>query len=341
MQGSNLIKIIAAFGAGILVALGSALVYVRVNDQPKYQAPSIVVPPLATTSDAPDPASAGPAATTPGTQTAESPSGGGKKSAAGATPRAIRLTGHSQPQQAKATFAPPITKPAIEPVQIAQNSPMPAPPYTPPQPVSPQPRAAQDPASTAVVRQAGDPDQPPPPTRQPHVVTLAAGTTLVVRLGETISTDHNYAGDTFRGTLDAPVIMDGFIIADKGSKVLGKVVEADKGGHLSGTANLTLTLNEIHSTDGQTVRVETSSFDKKGPRNTVSNAEKIGGGAALGAIIGAIAGGGKGAAIGAGAGGAAGTGVALATHGKGAVIPSETKLTFQLSTPVTITEKLN
>jgi hypothetical protein len=67
----------------------------------------------------------------------------------------------------------------------------------------------------------------------------------------------------------------------------------------------------------------------------------VGGGAALGAIIGAIAGGGKGAAIGSGVGGAAGAGDVLFTRGKAVVIPTETKLSFQLSAPVTITERLN
>jgi hypothetical protein len=237
-----------------------------------------------------------------------------------------------------------MAKPAPEPVQIAQNSPIPPPAYPSPQQ---QTRAsatvAQDPAPavTPPVSEASTEEQPAAPARQPHVVTLPSGTSLVVRLGETVSTDRNYSGDAFRGTLDAQVIMYGFIIADKGSKVLGKVVNADKGGHLTGTAELSLTLTEIHTTDGQTVLIQTNTLDKKGPKNTASNAEKIGGGAALGAIIGAIAGGGKGAAIGAGAGGAAGTGVALATHGKPAVFPSETRLTFELSTPLTITEKLN
>ena len=62
-------------------------------------------------------------------------------------------------------------------------------------------------------------------------------------------------------------------------------------------------------------------------------------GAAGGAAIGAIAGGGKGAAIGAGAGGAAGAGTVLATRGKPAALPSETRITFRLAAPVTLTER--
>jgi len=60
----------------------------------------------------------------------------------------------------------------------------------------------------------------------------------------------------------------------------------------------------------------------------------------LGAAIGAIAGGGKGAAIGAGAGAAGGGGVAVATRGKPVELPVETRLTFRIEQPVTITERL-
>ena len=59
----------------------------------------------------------------------------------------------------------------------------------------------------------------------------------------------------------------------------------------------------------------------------------MGGGAALGAIVGALAGGGKGAAIGAGSGAALGGGVQVLTHGQTVKIPSETRLTFRLQNP--------
>jgi hypothetical protein len=70
----------------------------------------------------------------------------------------------------------------------------------------------------------------------------------------------------------------------------------------------------------------------KGESHSKSNVTKIGGGAALGAVIGAIAGGGKGAAIGTLAGGAAGTGAAAATGKKPATVDSEAILTFVTST---------
>jgi hypothetical protein len=212
---------------------------------------------------------------------------------------------------------------------------------TAPTPPAPAPK----PVLTRAVNETPVVDVPhtdaPPTSPAPHVVTLQPGTTLAIRLGETLSTEHNYTGDTFRGTLDAPIIVDGFIIADRGSKVLGRIANAQQAGRMEGRSNLSLALTEINTTDGQRVQVETSPFGKQGGSNTGENAAKMAGGAALGAIIGAIGGGGKGAAIGAGVGGAAGTGAVLLTHGKPVVLTAETQLSFQLSKAAVITEKLN
>ena len=83
------------------------------------------------------------------------------------------------------------------------------------------------------------------------------------------------------------------------------------------------------------VPVSTGSYHLQGKGHAKSNATKIGGGAALGAVIGGIAGGGKGAAIGAGAGGAAGTGLAAATGKEEAVIPAEKTLSFTTTAAAT------
>jgi len=175
---------------------------------------------------------------------------------------------------------------------------------------------------------------------QPHTVALAAGTQLSVRIGETLSTKRNKPGDTFLATLAAPLTIDDFVIAERGARCEGRVVEADPGGRVKGVARLGLELTSIHTADGQKVRIHTSSFAKEADTSRREDAAKVGGGAALGAIIGAIAGGGKGAAIGAGAGGAAGAGDVALTRGKPAEIPVETRVSFRVQEPVTITERL-
>jgi len=77
--------------------------------------------------------------------------------------------------------------------------------------------------------------------------------------------------------------------------------------------------------------VSSSAYRVTRKSHTKSNATKIGGGAAAGALIGAIAGGGKGAAIGIVAGAGAGTGVAAATGEQEAVIPAEHAITLTIS----------
>jgi len=344
MQSSNLLKVLAAFAAGIVVALGSALVYVRVSENVHSQP---VAPAVVSASQQPasavlaaDPAPPEQSTETPPTQAA--PVAAAPEPAKSAPPvhvkkhKAARAPVKDLAAEPPAAPAPPAPK---RETQIAQNKPPAVPAAT--APAVNEPSSAPGPESApaeAQPEQAPAPAPPPPP--QPHVVTLPAGMNVVIRLGETISTDHNYSGDTFRGTLDAPIIMEGFIIADRGSKVLGRVVDAEKPGRIRGVGNLSLTLAEINTTDGQRVSIATNSVEKRGVESRNQDAAKIAGGAALGAIIGAIAAGGKGAAVGAGLGGAAGTGTVLATRGKAAELPVESRLTFQISSPVTITEKL-
>jgi hypothetical protein len=175
----------------------------------------------------------------------------------------------------------------------------------------------------------------------PHVVTLAAGTLLPVRIGETISSARNQPGDSFLATLDRPLVIDDFIIAERGARVEGRVVDAEPAGRAKGVGHLGIELVKLSTSDGQLIRIRTEAFQKDGPNSAGSDAAKIGAGAAIGAMIGALAGGGKGAAIGAGVGGAAGAGDVLLTRGKPAQIPVETRLTFRVEESVRITEKLD
>jgi hypothetical protein len=220
------------------------------------------------------------------------------------------------------------------PVEMAKEIPPPA-PIVQPAPVTPPPQPAPEP-----VQAAPAPESAPPPPPEPHSVTLIAGTSLPVRIGETLNTQRNKIGDTFTATLDQPLVIDGFVIAEKGARCEGRVVESDPGGKVKGVAHMEVELTRIHTADGQRITVHTASFGQDAPTTRKTDAAKVGGGAALGAIIGALAGGGKGAGIGAAAGGAAGAGDVMLTRGKPAEIRVETRVTFRVQDPITITEKL-
>jgi hypothetical protein len=174
----------------------------------------------------------------------------------------------------------------------------------------------------------------------PKTVTIPSGTLLAVRVDQRLASDTAQTGDSFRATLDQPLVVDGAVIAERGARVEGRVAESDNGGRVRGRAALVLELVRLNTSDGQRVRLATESFTRAAERSTKKDAAKVGIGAGLGAAIGAIAGGGKGAAIGAAAGGAAGTGAVLTSRGDAAEIPAETRMTFRLSEPITITEKL-
>lgn len=105
---------------------------------------------------------------------------------------------------------------------------------------------------------------------------------------------------------------------------------------MSGRSELKVELVSV-TAGGQTYHLQTAYYDQAGASRGTRTAETVGGGAVLGALIGAIAGRGRGAAIGTVAGAGAGTAVEAGTHGQQVKIPSETKLSFTLKSPVTVT----
>ena len=161
---------------------------------------------------------------------------------------------------------------------------------------------------------------------------IPAGTPLQVRIIEKLSSEQANVGDQFHGTFAAPVVVNGRTLFSKGADVTGEVTNVERSGRLSRPGELHLSLRTVRS-GGRTYAVAAGPFVIKGESHTKSNVTKIGGGAGLGALIGAIAGGGKGAAIGAGVGAAAGTGVAAGTGKKPAEVESEAVLTWVAANP--------
>jgi hypothetical protein len=161
--------------------------------------------------------------------------------------------------------------------------------------------------------------------------TIPAGTRLEIRMGSSLSSGTAKIGDAFDGTLTRDLVVGGKTIAKSGATVHGKVTNAKSSGRLHAPGILTVRLTSVDTTNGS-VPIRTSAVSRQGKSHTKSNATKIGGGAAAGAIIGAIAGGGKGAAIGTLAGAGAGTGVAAATGKQEAEIPAEAVLSFTVTT---------
>ncbi|MGZ4815638.1 MAG: BON domain-containing protein [Terriglobales bacterium] len=177
---------------------------------------------------------------------------------------------------------------------------------------------------------------PPPAPPKPQVVTIPDGTQISIRLIDPLDSEKNQVGDRFRATLGHSIYVGDQVAVPVGADVEGRVVDVKGATHFSGKSVLAVELTNL-SMGGKNYELHTQEFRREGAARGKNTAEKVGGGAALGAIIGAIAGGGKGAAIGATVGAGAGGGVNAATKGQKIQLPVESVLNFQLASPLTVT----
>jgi len=166
-------------------------------------------------------------------------------------------------------------------------------------------------------------------------IELPQGTVFTVRMIDPVDSQVNRIGETFRASIDEPVVVGSDQVIPRGSDVVVKLVYDKQSGKITGKTELTLDLVSV-TVNGRTIDVNTQAVTRASSSRTGRSEKVIGGTAVLGTIIGAIAGGGKGAAIGAVSGAGVGTAAEVATKGQRVHIPSETRLTFTLEYPVRI-----
>lgn len=246
-----------------------------------------------------------------------------------------------EPKPSRAEKEKPRRQQPEKPALITESAPTQAVNNTPPAPVQPAPVVATGPVIASQAPPPAALPAAPAPRPVPVVkqVTLPEGTYIPVRITETLSSKTASTNDVFHGSVAAAIATtgtQGAIAIPEGTPVIGRVVDAKDAAHFAGSARLAIELTQI-SLRGQNITVITDNYSRQGDARGKNTAEKVGGGAGLGAIIGALAGGGKGAAIGGLAGAAAGTGVNAATRGQQVVIPTETLINFRLESPLTIT----
>ena len=171
----------------------------------------------------------------------------------------------------------------------------------------------------------------------PATAGAQSNSTVSVRLLDTLSTGSSQRGDTFSATLASPLIWQNRVVADQGAHVTGRVTQVMSSGWFKRPALIALSLGTAQARSSS-FPVQTGDLTIKADSQAKRNLLIIGGTAAAGAAIGGAAGGGKGAAIGAAAGAGAGTAGAYVAGNQEIVLPSETLLTFHVSS-VTIGPK--
>jgi hypothetical protein len=168
--------------------------------------------------------------------------------------------------------------------------------------------------------------------------TLASGTEIVVRTNEAIDSKSATENQAFAAQVDQDVIGgSNNVVVPKGSPAEIVIRQVSSGG-VTGSPEMALDVQSI-TVGGQRYLVSTADLQEKSETGIGANkrtAEAVGGGTALGAIVGAVVGKGKGAAIGAVVGAAGGAGTQILIKGKEVSVPSETVLKFQLDKPVSL-----
>ena len=299
----------------VVLLMGAAAIgggfWVRCTDHPLQIAEARSVPPTVVAPPIPPAVHMGPSNSVPvRSAPPQSPAAAPQK------PSALSLPVHTDKAE-RAPVAPqppptivartriPSEPPAVIPLERSTvPKPVPAP--------APAPAAVVEPKEVAAFPQSAPQPQPQlasPAVPQPNRVMLTPGTLIPVRIIETLSSDRNVRGDIFNGTLDRPLIADGFVIAERGARVRGNVITSSHAGREDGMAELTLQLTEISTSDGQRVHIFTQPWRKQG---TFSNGED--------------------------AGGVAGSGDAMVTRHPANIKP-QTSIPFRLEQAVEITER--
>jgi hypothetical protein len=160
-------------------------------------------------------------------------------------------------------------------------------------------------------------------------VTIPPGTTLNVRLAETIHVNFARPGETYHAVLNRPVSMHRMVVIPRGSTVLLKAVGVNRSG---GSDRVLLRASSV-SFGGRTYRIKTSSIQATGRREGRGPVKRAALGAAAGTAVGGMAGGGSGAGTGAVVGGTTGV-LAGSRKSERVRISANTRFQFRLNSAV-------
>ena len=182
-------------------------------------------------------------------------------------------------------------------------------------------------------------------------LTIPAGTRVPLSLKQAISTKTAREGDPVYAETSFPFVVNERIVIPAGTYIQGKIMRAQRGGHVKGRAELLIHFTSMIYPSGYTVMLggsventpgaqKTSMKDSEGTIRQDSDAgrkaKEAAEGATTGAVIGAVTDGGKGAGIGAGIGGVTGLAISMLSRGADVRLEPGTSIEMEIQRDVTV-----
>jgi len=192
------------------------------------------------------------------------------------------------------------------------------------------------PVQEPVVQEPAVPEPPAPPQRVFEELVVSADSVIGLRIENTINSEVARVEDPVEARVTREVRVGPEIAIPTGARVLGSVIQVERGGKMKNAARIGVRFHTLVLPDSTRLQMHTEAVYREGKSPGQESAAKVGAATVGGAILGAIIGGGKGAAIGGAVGAAGGTGAVMAGDRNPAILTAGTALTIRLSQPVTI-----
>lgn len=181
--------------------------------------------------------------------------------------------------------------------------------------------------------------------------TLPADTIISVQMNSTLSSRTARVGDKFIATVNVPVYVNGQTVIPAGSVIEGRVTQVTPAKRMNRSGTIGIDFDDLVFPSGARVglvggltsadpetRRQIDDESRVSGRSNKQPAVFIGGGGAIGAVLGGIAGGGKGAVLGGAAGAGAGVAAVLLSKGEEAQVPAGTAFGVQLKQSMIVRE---
>jgi len=183
--------------------------------------------------------------------------------------------------------------------------------------------AATDPARPATARVSED-------------LVVPAGQIVTIQLVAPLSSETAKVEDPAEALIAEDVKVGQIIAVPAGTKVLGSVTIAEKGGKVKEAAKLGVRFHTLVLASGAEVLLTIDPLVQEGVAPSGRSKATIGGGAAVGALTGWLLGGTEGAIKGGVTGAGGGTAATMMTKAKPAVVPKGAQARVRLIAPITV-----